>query len=169
MRKAYFGKADVGGAYLNALLGRNDEIYMEIRKEITDILVEALPELKEYVTEDGKLIVRIVKALYGLLQSAALWFEMFSSFLQSLGFVLNDIDKCVMNKKVRDHMITIILYVDDILIISPVKDDIKWLIVELEKEYGEVSVELSNKFTYLGMGVKVKKGPFFANIHDKVY
>ena len=50
---------------------------------------------------------------------------------------------------------TIVLYVDDILIMSASMSDIKWLIVELEREYGEVAVDLSNKFTYLGMGMTV--------------
>jgi hypothetical protein len=31
------------------------------------------------------------------------------------------------------------------------------LIGELEREYEEVSVEAGNKFTYLGMGLKIEK------------
>jgi histone deacetylase 1/2 len=151
-----FAKLDIGGAYLNASLDAGDEIYMEISKEITAILIEALPELEEYRTEDGKLIVRILKALYGLVQSAALWYTTLTTFLKSLGFVANDIDPCVMNKTMDSSMMTIVLYVDDILVMSERNDDIKWLIVELEKEYGEVACELSNKFTYLGMGMEVK-------------
>jgi Reverse transcriptase (RNA-dependent DNA polymerase). len=53
-------------------------------------------------------------------------------------------------------MITIVLYVDDILIMSETFSDIKWLIVALEEEYGEVAVDVSNQFTYLGMGLTVK-------------
>jgi len=76
-----FAKLDIGGAYLNALLEISDEIYMEISKEIMDILVEALPELEEYWSDDGKLIVRILKALYGLVQFlAALWYKTFPWF-----------------------------------------------------------------------------------------
>jgi Reverse transcriptase (RNA-dependent DNA polymerase). len=138
------------------LLDAGDEIFMGISKEITDILIEALPELVEYRTEDGKIIVRILKALYGLVQSAALWYKTLTTFLKSLGFVPNDIDPCVMNKTTNSGVMTIILYVDDILVLAENTDDIKWLIVELEKEYGEIAVELSNKFTYLGMGMEVK-------------
>jgi hypothetical protein len=53
MKKQYIGKLDVGGAYLNANIGEGDEVFMEISKEITTILVEALPDLKEYITEKG--------------------------------------------------------------------------------------------------------------------
>jgi hypothetical protein len=99
-----FAKLDIGGAYLNALLEAGDEIFMEINKEITDILIKALPELKEYCTEDGKLIVKILKALYGLEQSAALWYKTLTMFLKSLGFVPNEIDPCVMNKTTNNGL-----------------------------------------------------------------
>jgi histone deacetylase 1/2 len=156
LRKMKFAKVDIGGAYLNAVLDENDEIFMEISREIAEILFESMPELVEYRTEDGKLIVKIEKALYGLVQSAALWFATLTKFLKSLGFVANEIDPCVMSKVTTTGVITIVLYVDDILIMSPSMDDIKWLIVELEKEYGDIAVDLSNKFTYLGMGMTVK-------------
>lgn len=156
LRKMRFAKVDIGGAYLNALLNEGDEIFMEIGREIAEILFEAMPELLEYKTEDGKLIVQIEKALYGLVQSAALWFKTLTKFLKSLGFTANEIDPCVMNKPVSSGTMTIVLYVDDILIMSEDIDDIKLLIIELEKEYGEVAVELSNQFTYLGMGMTAK-------------
>jgi hypothetical protein len=156
LKEMKFAKLDIGGAYLNARIDDKDEIYMEISKQITDILVDAMPELRRYVTKDGTLLVQILMALYGLVQSAALWFKTLTTFLGSIGFVANQIDPCVMNKKVSTGIVTIVLYVDDILVMSPSVDEIKWLIVELEKQYGEVAVELSNKFTYLGMGMEVK-------------
>eukprot|EP00557_Chaetoceros_sp_GSL56_P005694 CAMPEP_0176500028 /NCGR_PEP_ID=MMETSP0200_2-20121128/13286_1 /TAXON_ID=947934 /ORGANISM="Chaetoceros sp., Strain GSL56" /LENGTH=1532 /DNA_ID=CAMNT_0017898575 /DNA_START=170 /DNA_END=4768 /DNA_ORIENTATION=+ len=156
LKRMKFAKADIGGAYLNAYLDDADEVFMEISREIAEILFEAMQELQVYKTEDGKLIVKIEKALYGLVQSAALWFETLTKFLKSLGFVPNEFNPCVMNKQVDNGTMTIVLYVDDILIMSENMNDIKWLVVELEREYGEVAVELSNKFTYLGMGMTVK-------------
>jgi hypothetical protein len=155
-RKLKIAKLDISGAYLNALIDDVEEVYMEISRQITEILIESLPELKEFVTEDGKLIVKVVKALYGLVQSAALWFDTLSTFLKKLGFVPNDIDECIMNLKTDTRELTIALYVDDILILSPNDEDINWLIGVLEKEYGEVAKDTSNKFTYLGMGLEVK-------------
>lgn len=154
-RRLKIAKIDFSGAYLNAMIDDIDEVFMEISKQITEILIESMPELKEYVTEDGKLIVKVVKALYGLVQSAALWYDTLSNFLKSLGFVPNPVDECVMNLKSGEREITIILYVDDILIMSPNQEDIDWLIVMIEKEYGEVAKDTSNKFTYLGMGLQI--------------
>ena len=44
---------------------------------------------------------------------------------------------------------------DDILIMSPNDSDILWLIDMFEKEFGKVDKDMSNKFTYLGMGLQI--------------
>ena len=61
---------DIGGAYLNAKM--NEEVYMWLSKEVTEILVKIYPKYKAYVDERGRLLVKIEKALYGLIQSAKL-------------------------------------------------------------------------------------------------
>jgi hypothetical protein len=61
-----------------------------------------------------------------------------------------------MNKQVGDRMITIILYVDDILVMSENMDDIQWLIDVLKDKWEEVSVETGDQLTYLGMGVSIR-------------
>jgi hypothetical protein len=148
-------KVDITGAYLNAFVDKGDRIFMELSKDLTNILVEVFPWLKPYVDPvTGKLLVRILKALYGLVQSAALWFEALTAFLKRLGFVPNTIDNCVLNKRDDDKDITIVLYVDDILMLSENQTDIDWLIGALKSEYGELTVETGNSFTYLGMGLE---------------
>jgi len=53
-------KADVGGAFLCASIDESEEVYM--------ILEEALmPELAKYIRNDGKLAVKVEKAMYGLI------------------------------------------------------------------------------------------------------
>jgi hypothetical protein len=150
-------KVDIAGAYLNAFIGDGDEIYMELSKEVTTILVKAFPVLRMFVEPSGKLLTKILKALYGLIQSAALWYQELTTFLKSLGFVPNSIDNCVLNIKTDSRNITIILYVDDILILSRSKADIKWLIGELTSKYGELSIEAGRSFTYLGMVLETRK------------
>jgi hypothetical protein len=109
------------------------------------------------VTDRGTLIVQIKKALYGLVQSAALWYDELSTFLKQQGFVPNGIDPCVMNKDFGDRMVTIILYVDDILIMTEDKDDIQWMIKLLKDKWEEVTVEQGDQLTYLGMGVNIRE------------
>ena len=54
---------------------------MWLTRELTEILIIYFPELRPFVGPDGRLVVKILKALYGLLQSAALWFALIYGFL----------------------------------------------------------------------------------------
>jgi Arginine methyltransferase-interacting protein, contains RING Zn-finger len=150
-------KADVGGAYLNTFLEQDDEIFMRLSAQITRVLLKYFSELEQYLEgDDERLIVKIVKAMYGLVQSAALWYKVLTSFLvDKLDFEMNPIDNCVMHKVTENgKLLIIVLYVDDILMLCEDDDAIDWLIAELEKEYKEVSVERGDEISYLGMALK---------------
>ena len=151
-------KVDVGGAYLNAFVEHDDEIFMRLSAQITGVLVKYFPELKEYLEEEGddRLIVKILRAMYGLVQSAALWYEMLTKFLKDkLGFIQNKMDPCVMYKTTESgKLLIIVLYVDDVLILCENDDAISWVIDELRKEYKEVAVERGDELSYLGMALK---------------
>ena len=81
------------------------------------MLVEAFPELEEFVDNQGRLIVRILKDLYVLVQSDALYFSLIYGFLVGLGFRSNWVRKCVLNMSKDGRVLTLILYVDDLLIL----------------------------------------------------
>jgi hypothetical protein len=149
--RKHMTKVDIAGAYLNALIGDGDDIYMELSKDVTTILVEEMPTLRRFVEPSGKLLAKILKAMYGLIQSAALWYDALTTFLKRIGFIPNSIDNCVLNMKHDGRNITIVLYVDDILILSTCEADVKWLIDALKREYGELTIESGNRLTYLGM------------------
>jgi hypothetical protein len=155
--KKHMTKVDIAGAYLNARIGKGDDIYMELNKDVTTVLVEDMPELKRFVEPSGKLLAKILKAMYGLIQSAALWYDALTAFLKLLGFIPNSIDNCVLNMRRNNRDITIILYVDDILILSKCKADIKWLIDALRHEYGELTIESGSRLTYLGMVLDIQQ------------
>jgi hypothetical protein len=153
-----WAKIDIGGAYLNAYLDEDDVIIMVIGKQISEILVRKLPELQQYLDEEtGCIMVQISKAIYGLIQSASLWCNVLSTFLHTLGFKSNSYNTCVMKTETRNGTIIIILYVDDILVLSDSEEDIVWLKGELEKEYETLSIETSDSFTYLGMVLHKQK------------
>ena len=67
-----FHAMDFPGAYLSTDL--ESEIYMVINKQNTDILVDNRPELKEFVRDNGTILTKIQKALYGL-KEAGNYFE----------------------------------------------------------------------------------------------
>jgi Reverse transcriptase (RNA-dependent DNA polymerase). len=150
-------KVDIAGAYLNASIGRGDDIHMELGRDVTTILVESMPKLKRFVEPNGKLLTKILKAMYGLIQSAALWFDALTTYLKRIGFVQNTVDNCVLNNKSEGHDVTIILYVDDILILSKQRDDVGWLIDALKSECGELSIESGSRLNYLGMVLDIMR------------
>jgi len=54
------------------------------------------------------LYLRIIKALYGCIESALMWYLVFSQRLESMGFKINPYDKCVANKIINGQQCTII-------------------------------------------------------------
>jgi len=70
--------------------------------------VDVKPEFKEDVRfENGMkvLYVLILKALYGMIESALLWYELFSTVLKEEEFDVNKIDKCIAQKYVNGNLV----------------------------------------------------------------
>ena len=149
-------KIDIGGAFLNAEM-TGEEVIMELDKLLTSIVKRYLPELEPYV-EDGKLLVRLDKALYGCVQSAKLWYEKLTGVLKNIGFVPNPVDPCIMNKMVDGKQCTLCIFVDDILALSVDTKTLEWLLAELKKEFDDVKAEMGNELSYLGMYIQLTKG-----------
>jgi len=96
------GSADVVGAYLHADL--EDFTLIKYEGESVDILCKINPEWAELVVvENGEKVLysQLLKALYGCVQSALLWYELFTTTLQGFGFELNPYDACVANKMIN--------------------------------------------------------------------
>jgi hypothetical protein len=106
------------------------------------------------VREDGKLIVKGDKAMYGLIQSAKLWYKELTRFLQENGFKKCPSDQCVLVKRVEGkEPIVVILYVDDILIMSKDSVDRYWVKEILEHQYGKITITEGPRLPYLGMTI----------------
>jgi hypothetical protein len=87
---------DVPGAFLNADL--KEEVLMQLEPRLARMLSGIAPEYASYAREDGSLVLGLDKALYGLGESAKLWYDTLCSKLKSMGFVANRKDPCVFNK-----------------------------------------------------------------------
>ena len=95
-----------------------DDEFVVLRFEgiFVDILCEGMPELLgDVVYEHGKkvLYVRALKAIYGCVKSALLWYNLYESTLVKQGFVVNPYGRCVANKMINGKQCTIAWYVDD--------------------------------------------------------
>ncbi len=75
------------------------------------MLVDLAPEIyANYVTFEGKskiLYVQVLKAIYGMLKSALLFYKKLKTDLESIGFEVNPYDPCVANCLVNGKQYTI--------------------------------------------------------------
>jgi hypothetical protein len=145
---------DVEGAYL--LAEQDDFVLVKFTGSSVDVLCQVDEEYKSFVTiEKGKKVIylQLLKALYGCLRSALLWYELYTSKLQGMGFELNPYDMCVANKMINDKQCTIGYYVDD-NIATHVEDDVLSDIIEVVKtEVGAITVSRGNTHNFLGMNI----------------
>ena len=96
--------ADLPNAHLH--VDNNEQTLMLLKGKIAELMVQIDPELyPKYVITSPRgepmLYVRILKALYGLLQSALIFYRKLRSELEDFGFEVNPYDLCVANKTVN--------------------------------------------------------------------
>jgi hypothetical protein len=82
-------------------------------------MVQVDPELYgPYLIKNEKgesiLYVRMLKAMYGLLRSALLFYLKLVEDLKADGFTMNEYDPCVANKMVNGTQMTVCWHVDDL-------------------------------------------------------
>jgi hypothetical protein len=140
---------DIEGAYLHAQM--EDEVIMELEPALADIMVTIDSTYSEYVTGRGKIYVKLIKALYGCIQSALLFNKHVTNVLVNIGYTCNRYDACVLNKTVGGKQITVAIYVDDLKVSSVDKGLIEELIGELKRVYKNISVNKGTTVQYLGM------------------
>ena len=142
---------DIPGAYLNADLDDKEPIHMRINKLEAAILMQLDPSFEIGKMDDGSCIVRLNKALYGLIESAKLWYEHLSGTLISLGFEVNPYEPCVFNIVKNGAQCSICFHVDDLLVTSKDPDNIALVHEGLSAVYGELTMKRGPKLSYLGM------------------
>jgi hypothetical protein len=82
------------------------------------------------------LYLQLLKALYGCVRSALLWYKLFSGTLKKMGFELNPYDPCIANKTIEDSQCTIAWYVNDNKILHAKESVVTDVIAEIEKNSG---------------------------------
>jgi hypothetical protein len=125
-------------------------------------MVQANPERYGplvHTTKSGKklLYVELQKALYGYIKSALLWYKLFKSTLEGMGFVINPYDMCVANKMINGKQCTICWYMDNLKISLVQLSVVKDIISKIDGRYGKKVVTYGAKHTYVGMDIKYCK------------
>ena len=60
------------------------------------------------------LYLQVLRALYGMLVAAILWYQKLRKDLESIGFKINPYDPCVANRMVKGKQQTVVFHVDDL-------------------------------------------------------
>ena len=116
------------------------------------------------------MVCKLFKSLYGLKQAPKQWHEKFDRTLTSVGFVVNEADKCVYCRYGQGEGVILCLYVDDILIFGTSLDVIKGVKEFLSnnfeiKDLGEADVILNIKLLREGNGgVTLSQSHYVKNI-----
>ena len=143
---------DIGSAYLCCdLVG--EEVIIELDKLTTAIVTAKLPDIIPFVDEKDRLVCRLDKSLYGLVQSARNWYDKFTGELKKIGFVVNEEDPCVFNKIVRGKQLTVVIFVDDIIATCCDEGVFDELFSQLTAVFKEVKMHKGNELSYLGMRI----------------
>ena len=146
--------ADVAGAYLKAKM--KDFVLMKFVGDTVELLCELDEKYRKFVVvENGQkvLYVRLMKALYGCVKSALLWYQLFSEHLEKMGFEINPYDACTANKTINGKQCTIAWYVDDAKISHVDADVVTDVIQQIEERFQKMTVTRGKQHTFLGMDI----------------
>ena len=143
---------------------KGERVIMKIRGALVDILLEMdYEKYGAYVTkENGRNVIYVAmsKALYGMLDSAILYYKKFRGDIESCGYVVNPYDPCVANKMINGKQHTVCWHVDDLKAShadKKVNDDfLKWL----NEKYGslaDVTATRGKVHDYLAMNLDYTK------------
>nr|GEV90428.1 retrovirus-related Pol polyprotein from transposon TNT 1-94 [Tanacetum cinerariifolium] len=109
-------------------------------------------------------VYKVEKALYGLHYALSDWYETLSTYLLDNGFRRGTIDKTLFNKKIKDYILLVQLYVDDIIFCST-KRSLSTEFEQLMHKRFQMSSIRELTF-FLGLQVEQQKDGIFLS-HDK--
>jgi hypothetical protein len=134
----------------------DDFTILKMEGQSVDIMCDVCKDYIKFVCyENGKkvLYLKLLKALYGCVKSALLWYDLFSGTLEKMGFILNPYDTCVANKMIDGKQCTIAWYVDDNKISHEDSEVVSHVIEKIEARFGKMTVTRGKDHVFLGMDI----------------
>jgi hypothetical protein len=147
---------DIPGAFMQADI--DEVVHVKFEGEIAEMLVRMDPKMyRKYIKDEhGKTVmyVELLKALYGTMRAALLFWKLLSGKLVSWGFEINPYDWCVANKMVNGKQCNILWHVDDLKISHIDSTVITNVIKQINDEFGKeapLTITRGKIHDYLGM------------------
>jgi hypothetical protein len=111
-------------------------------------------KLEGYAMKRKKeLVCKLKKSLYGLKQSPRMCYQNFDTYMLVVDFTRSKEDHCVYFKLIGDHLIYLVLYVDDMLLIGNNKEIIQGVKTQLSSKFDMKDIGASN----LIFGMEIKR------------
>ena len=156
---------DIPAAYLQAdhVPSNGKPVYIVADKHTTALVVQAYPDTAAMVRPNGTMILLVAKAMYGLIESAWLWYKELERHLVSIGYTVSDHDRGLFYKRtyangkcVASNFASV--HVDDIA--SAATNNAAG--VELELEFW-------NSMEAKWPGIKRQSGPHYKHLSWNIY
>lgn len=143
---------DIAGAYLNADI-KDHVVLMRLEPKLADLLVAMEPATYSAArNHDGSVIVQLLKALYGCIESAKLWYDVLSATLREYGFTENPHDRCVFNLITpTGKQLTVVVYVDDLFITCTDITSVDQFVAFIKQKFVTITEHRGPVHSYLGM------------------
>ena len=151
---------DVPGAFLQADMPDDKLVLLKFKGRMAYMLADVNEKYREHlVKEDGKtvLYVKLIRAIYGCIESALQWYKLFSETLQQEGFTLNPYDKCIANKVINGKQMTIAWHVDDCIVSHTDQDVLDKFGQRMIEEFGDMTINTGDMHDFIGMKIGINK------------
>ena len=106
---------NIPGAYLHAYIPADKHVILKLRGSFVDIMCEINKEFIQYLRyEKGQkvLYLRLLREIYGCIESALQWYNFYTQTLKTEGYKLNEYEKFVSNKAINENKCTVVWYLD---------------------------------------------------------
>jgi hypothetical protein len=153
---------DVPGAFMQADM--DELVHVRFTGKMVDLLMEIDQNMYgPCIVKEGKetvMYVELLKALYGTVRAARLFWEKLTGKLLEWGFTANPYDPCVMNKIVEGTQLTVTWHVDDLKVSHAKPSVVDQFIADMEGEFGKetpLNKSRGKVHDYLGMTLDFSK------------
>jgi hypothetical protein len=139
---------DISSAYLRAPI--KEEIFVRIEKNISENLTKLNPSLNDYIDNNGNLIAKLNKSLYGLKQSGKNWNMMINEFLCNMKFKQSSIDQCIYYRYENDSIMFVGLFVDDLIFVYNNNTQMETIKKKFREKFDKNMKFVHGTLSYLG-------------------
>ena len=117
-------------------------------------------DYRQYVRyEQGKkiLYLKVLRAIYGCIETALQWYNLYTQTLKAEGYILNEYNICVTNKNINGKPCTVACYVDDDKASHVDSRVIDELLDTNKTNFKEIKITRGKKHTFLGMNIQISR------------